>query len=206
MFSAARCGRWLPLTDSRGISRNPRRHSRRGRLHQRHEPFSTKPRSSDAPFCSTYNPSHRGEIGSYHGMLLIATVHSDADEYKSVCYDKDKYQIFCERSLCQRRHGHLLRTKKNNIDTDNCNWDRRKGDVWISENKGKYSEDAKYVIGVRNDFVLMDSGTGGRSGANFRSLRHEKQETGARKERLRTGRHRRRFSHSMDPDRVIECQ
>lgn len=97
--------------------------------------------------------------GLITGMLLIATVHSDADEYKSVCYDKDKYQIFARDRYANVGMDIFFRIKKNNIDTDNCNWDRRKGDVWISENKGKYSEDAKYVIGVRNDFVLMDSGT-----------------------------------------------
>ncbi|MGE8131219.1 hypothetical protein ACQKQD_30000 [Methylobacterium sp. NPDC080182] len=101
------------------------------------------------------------------GMLLIATAHSGAGEYKSVCYDEDKYQVFARDRYANVGMDIFFRVKRNNIDTDNCDWDRRKGDVWISENKGKYSEDAMYVIGVRNDFVLMDLGTAADPERNF---------------------------------------
>jgi hypothetical protein len=101
------------------------------------------------------------------GMLLVAMTHSDAGEYKSVCYDEDKYQVFARDRYANVGMDIFFRVKRHNVDADNCDWGKRKDDIWISDNKGKYSEDANYVVGVRNNFVLMDSGTAADPDRNF---------------------------------------
>ncbi len=99
--------------------------------------------------------------------LLLAGVRTQAAEYKSICYDEGDYQVFAKDRYANVGMDIFFRAKKHVEDTDNCAWAARKGDVWISENRGKYSEDANYVVGVRGTYVLIDSGTAPHPERNF---------------------------------------
>ncbi|MGU3661384.1 hypothetical protein [Methylobacterium fujisawaense] len=100
-------------------------------------------------------------------VLLLAGVRTQASEYKSICYDEGNYQVFARDRYAAAGMDIFFRAKKHDENMDNCDWSARKGDIWISENRGKYSEDANYVVGVRGTYVLIDSGTAPHPGRSF---------------------------------------
>ena len=93
------------------------------------------------------------------GLMILPTAGSAAGEYKATCYDGEAFQV-----VARDRYGVVgmdiaYRPRKPGTDRGGCDWSIGRHDVWVSENRGDRSEDANYVVGVKEPFILMDVGT-----------------------------------------------